>query len=77
MSRTRSIQDTVNELLTQTIEGLPPGTTKEELRDAVEQALKSHPQVAPIATIENDDSEAGFRVRIELALVPKPDMALN
>ena len=77
MSRTRDIQDTVNELLTQTIEGLPPGSTKEELRDAVEQALKSHPHVASIATIEYDDSEAGFRVKIELKLVLKPDMDLN
>jgi hypothetical protein len=73
----RGIQDTVAELLTKAIEGLPQGSTKEELREAVETALKGHPEVGPLVTIENDDSEAGFRVRIELKLVPAPKTDIN
>lgn len=75
----RDIQDIVATLLTSAIEGLPQGASKEELRDAVEKALKGHPDVASLATIENDDSEAGFRVKIELKLVqaPKPNLDLN
>ena len=79
MSNARDIQDTVAELLTKAIEGLPQGSSKEELREAVETALKSHPDVGPLVTIENDDSEAGFRVKIELKLVqtPRPDLTVN
>ena len=79
MTNIREIQDTVAALLTQAIEGLPPNSTKEELREAVEKTLKEHPEVGPFVTIELDDSEAGFRVKIELKLAPtpKPDLNLN
>lgn len=77
MSNPRNIQDTVAALLTEAIEGLPQGSSKEELREAVEKALKSHPDVAPFVSIELDDSEAGFRVKIEIKRAPKPDLNIN
>lgn len=81
MSNIQGIQGLVAHLLTKAIEGLPQGSTKEELREAVETALKGDPDVGPYVTIENDDSEAGFRVRIEVKLAqtptPKTDMTLN
>lgn len=79
MSNVRNVQDIVTALLTKAIEGLPQGSSKEDLREVVEKTLKSHPEVGPYVTIEPDDSEAGFRVRIEFKLVqtPKTDLSLN
>jgi len=76
--RDKDVRDLVMEVLTRTIEGLPQGTTQDELRRAIEQALKDHPQVGDMATIEEDDSEAGFRVKIAIKTPPtKPFIDLN
>lgn len=76
------LQRMVAEVLSSAIDALPQGASKEEIRDAVEKALKEHPEVGQYATIEPDDSEAGFRVRIDVRLVAdsppaKPDFSIN
>lgn len=77
MSNLRDFQRIVGELLTQAVEGLPARASSADLRDAVEKALKSSPEVGPYVTIEPDDSQAGFKVKVEIPLIPSTDHNLN
>ncbi len=73
----RDIQNRVAEILTSAIEKLPPGSTKEMLREVVEAALKDSPEVSLYVSIENDNSEAGFRLKIQAPQVHPTDINLN
>jgi hypothetical protein len=76
------MQELVSEILTRAMGDLPEDYTRDDLREAVERALKSDPDVGPYTTIELDDSYAGFSVRIEIPAIPsaiplKPNLDLN
>lgn len=73
----RDIQDAIAEVLGKTVEDLPAGATKEDLRNAVEKALKEHPDLGQFATIEDDDSEAGFQIKVSVHLGKDPSRDHN
>lgn len=66
----QALSEEAMNVMEKVLSSLPAGTTKEELRVAIEKAISEHEVLSHFASIEPDDSDAGFRVKMSFRLTP-------